>query len=72
MKGLLWPRLHFDFGGTVDLDPVEEFERESFEASWRSSHVRVEWFHSPRGRLDRALFAEVESVTGASDTEVTE
>jgi hypothetical protein len=64
MNGLLWPRLHFGDGGTLDLNPIQEYEREAVEAEWRAVHVRVEWLHSPKGRLDKALFAEVESVVG--------
>ena len=51
----LWPRLHFGDGGTLDLEPVSEWDREAVEAEWRAVHVRVEWLRSPKGRLDRAL-----------------
>ena len=65
-----WPRLHFGDGGTLDLQsPVPEWQMAEVEAEWRAIHVRVEWLHSYKGRLDRALFAEVESVKGASETE---
>ncbi len=52
---MLWPRLHFNDGGTLDLEPVSEWDRELVEAEWRERHVRVEWLRSPKGRLDRAL-----------------
>lgn len=56
-----WARLHFGDGGTLDLtEGIEELLREDFEREWRKVNVRVEWLHSPRGRLDRAMFAEVD------------
>jgi hypothetical protein len=51
----LWPRLHFPDGGTLDLAPVSEWDREIVEQRWRAVNVRVEWLRSPKGRLDRAL-----------------
>jgi hypothetical protein len=57
---LIYPRLRFGDGGTLDLEPVEDFEAEAVEAEWRAVHVKVEWLRSPKGRLDRALFAEVD------------
>jgi hypothetical protein len=52
---MLWPRLRFGDGGTLDLEPVSEWDRELVEAEWRAVHVKIEWLRSPKGRLDRAL-----------------
>ena len=65
-----WPRLHFGDGGTLDLTaPVPAWQEAEVEAEWRAVHVEVEWLRSYKGRLDRALFAEVESVEGTSESE---
>ena len=53
---VLWPRLHFGDGDTLDLSqPVDEWQRDDFEREWRAVSVKVEWLRSPLGRLDRAL-----------------
>jgi hypothetical protein len=50
-----YPRIRFSDGATLWLDFVIEYEQEAFEARWRAVHVHVDWFRSPRGRLDPAL-----------------
>lgn len=50
-----YPRIRFRDGGTLWLGFVSEYEQEAFEARWRAVHVTVDWFRSPRGRLDAAL-----------------
>jgi hypothetical protein len=47
--------LHFRDGGTLDLAPVSEWDREIVEERWRAVGVKVEWLRSPKGRLDKAL-----------------
>lgn len=55
-RGGVWPRLTFGDGFQLDLsEPVDEWQRESFEREWRAVSVKVEWLRSPLGRLDRAL-----------------
>src|SRR5699024_9423149 len=49
-----YPRLWFPDGGHLDLlVRIDPDDSEAYEAWWRP--VRVEWFLSPKGRLDRAL-----------------
>lgn len=49
-----YPRLWFPDGGHLDLPTwVKPEHSEAFEERWRP--IRVEWFLSPKGRLDRLL-----------------
>ena len=51
-----WARLHFGDGGTLDIpEPIADLQRPDFEKVWRAEHVRVEWFTTPKGRLDHVL-----------------
>ena len=50
-----YPRITFSDGGRLWLGFVSEYEQGAFEAKWRAAHVQVDWFRSPRGRLDPAL-----------------
>lgn len=51
-----YPRLWFGDGGSLDLrEWISPDESELYEKRWREHGVRVEWFLSPKGRLDRVL-----------------
>ena len=51
----LWPRLRFGDGGSVDLDPVSDWDVGHVERHWKAVGVKVEWLRTPEGRLDHLL-----------------